>query len=245
MTLERFLEQGASPRLVAAVVRHLAEQVQRFESVRMIGSIVPTRKRQRFFERGARRIVGAARVLNRSQHVLQLGAHGRCFAQSGDRARLRVAQELAERNLIAVGPHGWIRRLEQIDQHAHDLLRRVAFVLRGAALLLQHPRLSGGALPIAITLAMKTADAVTASRFRPIRREIEHARGFFERQAAEDAAFDDAAGAGVEAGEAFERDVDGQHFLRFDIAEERQIHVGLERGHHFPPPRFRRVRART
>ena len=132
---ERFLEKRPCPVPVIEQAGELAERLQRFERLGMIRPALAALFGQGFVERLTRLGVLPSRLMDETEDLLHLRAHGRRRAQELERARLRAGQELAERHPFAVRAHGRVRRLEQIDQQANDLLRRVALRLRdrGAA----------------------------------------------------------------------------------------------------------------
>jgi hypothetical protein len=85
----------------------------------------------------------AARLVDETEDLLQLGPHRRRSPEALQRARLRALQELSDRHAVAVGPHRRVRRLEEVDQEPHDLLGGVALLLRRASLCGQDTRLPG------------------------------------------------------------------------------------------------------
>ena len=124
--LQRLVQQRPSPLIVTAVVADLRQGLQRFQGLGVVGTGHPAPLFEGLFEGLAGRLVLAAGLVDEAKDVLQLCPHRRCLPQQVERARLRPLQELPERQAVTIGPQGGVRGLEELDQHADDLLGRVA-----------------------------------------------------------------------------------------------------------------------
>ena len=144
MPSERLVQEHAGALVVPSVVRDLAECLEGRQGLGVVRTRGPALLLEGAFEGRSSRGVLAASLMDEAEYPLQLRPHRRCFPQPNQRTLLGAPQELSDRHAIAVRPHRWVRRLEEIDQQPDDLFGGVALQLGHATLLGQDSRLPGG-----------------------------------------------------------------------------------------------------